>query len=257
MFDASPYAEAASRAVRTYLHRRDFSLDPNIRNMAHYQGELSGMELSQVINRDIDTEDVEFMKKEGYRILEFGKFNFKAILEGLKIFKNIFGHVDVPVDYIVTQQMIDDKIGYGDYYLDLDLGHGVESLRAGDIDGFEDVQRRKELDALGFLWGDLSQHLRFRFVPMFIGLRIYHMMHGICLPPEEWCCPDEEEWPYWMLNMPLGRWTSICRVQQQLLLEKYPQRHQMLRELGFKYWIPASTLHPKYFSPLRLDDKLE
>jgi hypothetical protein len=34
------------------------------------------------------------------------------------------------------------------------LGEGVASIRIGDYDGFEDEKRRKELDALGFVWGD-------------------------------------------------------------------------------------------------------
>ena len=44
----------------------------------------------------------------------------------------------------------------------------VESIRIGDIDGFEDPERRSILDGLGFSWGDLSKYQRFRFPPMMV-----------------------------------------------------------------------------------------
>ena len=52
----------------------------------------------------------------------------------------------------------------------------VQALRQGDLDGLEDTHRKKYLDSLGFDWGDKSTHLRFRFVPLLIGLKVYVKM---------------------------------------------------------------------------------
>jgi hypothetical protein len=55
---------------------------------------------------------------------------------------------------------------------------------------------------------------------MFLALRIFHHLHGFCLPQHDFIIPDEPQWPYWMIGMKLGKWASMAR-QQQTLLEEY------------------------------------
>lgn len=38
----------------------------------------------------------------------------------------------------------------------------MESVRIGDYDGYEDPERRAQLDSLGFVWGDPSKYQRYR-----------------------------------------------------------------------------------------------
>ena len=71
------------------------------------------------------------------------------------------------------------------------------------------------------------------------------------MPQTDFIVPDEPQWPYWMSGMPLGEWSAVARVQQKLIEEKYPDRHDMLNALGFIWWIPTGGLPQKYFRALK------
>lgn len=88
---------------------------------------------------------------------------------------------------------------------------------------------------------------------MLLGLKLYKHLYGFPLPQYDFIVPDEPQWPYWMVNMPLGQWSTIARIQQQLISDTYPDRKDMLNALEFLWWIPPSSLVPlKYFEPLTL-----
>ena len=40
--------------------------------------------------------DEQAMKKIGYRILEFGRFNWDSVMSGFAIYKEAYGHIDIP-----------------------------------------------------------------------------------------------------------------------------------------------------------------
>jgi hypothetical protein len=135
------------------------------------------------------------------------------------------------------------------------LGEFVQQLRIGDVDGYEDAERRQFLDSLGFQWGDLALHLRFRFYPTYLGLRTYFHLWGMALPPPDFVVPTEEihsaeVYPAWMRGMPLGLWAGVLRVQQQVLKLHYPERFEMFNDLEMVWWMPPAGLPDKYFQPL-------
>jgi hypothetical protein len=197
------------------------------------------------------------MKKIGYRIFEFGKFNWQDVLLALQTFKDHFGHVDVPSDFIITEEKLqmfgESSMGFDDRLEGLNLGEAVKGLRCGDIDGLEDPVRFDELKDLGFKWGDLTAYQRYRFVPMIYGLRLYRHLNSFALPQYNFVVPDAPQWPYWMANMPLGEWSAVARVQQKMIEEHYPQRKDMLNSLNFIWWLPPGPIPKKYFEPLNFN----
>lgn len=141
---------------------------------------------------------------------------------------------------------------YDDSLVGMLLGEAVASLRNGDIDGLEDPARRSALDALGFHWGDLSRHQRYRFMPMLLGLRIYKHLYGFPMPQSDFVVPDAPQWPCWMAGMPLGEWAAVVRIQQQMVGLHYPERVDMLNALEFLWWIPPGEGVPsKYYEPVQ------
>jgi hypothetical protein len=131
------------------------------------------------------------------------------------------------------------------------LGHAVASIRVGDAEGLEDPPRKKALDSLGFEWGDKSRYLRFRFLPMVLGLKIYRHLYGFPLPQFDFRVPDEPQWPVWMVDMPLGEWVAVCRIQQDLLKEDWPDRVDILNAMDFLWWLPPGNVPTKYYRSLR------
>jgi hypothetical protein len=398
------FREERGKELMEELYNRQNSEDIAVNSVALYDtGEPSCEKVHQLLTKPIPEEEISAMKSVGYRILEFGAFSFADVLQALRVFYRINGHLDVPLDYVVdvgkfedtyspqpsskkvitspvfsenpdvanyltsNEQLLYDlraaaayslnekytnwvhseqrkrqkNIGlanacavygpfggltrhgawrnderlssqlhslnltetptvtwesivdissavaqlYGDrnrrkalrelkssgssrlfsvlnisefpIYAEclhgLRLGHAVASLRAGDIDGFEDPDRRAVLDSIGFNWGDLSKHLRFRFIPMIIGLQIYRRFNGHTIVPCDFTVPDAPHWPYWMYKAPLGLWCNIARIQQNDIEAFYPQRKEMLDDMKFLWWLPPEENVPrKYYESLSI-----
>jgi len=253
MFEPVAYREVAAEAMRDYLASREMSEDPDIRQHAHFEGHLSPQTFHKIITRTIPEEDVKQMRKLGYRILEFGPFHWSDVLEALECYKEAEGHCNVPLDFTIGEEELadSDHWGFDPRWEDMTLGHAVASIRAGDAEGLEDTNRKKALDALGFEWGDKSRYLRFRFLPMILGLKIYKHLYGFPLPQYDFRVPDEPQWPHWMVNMPLGEWAAVARIQQNILREDWPDRVHMLNAMDFLWWLPPGDVPSKYYRALR------
>jgi len=247
IYEPVAYREIAAEAVRVYMQERELSSNPDIREVAHFEGHLTPQEFNKAITRPIPEEAIADMKAIGYKILEFGPYNWDDVRDALQVYKNQYGDVNVPLDYVIDGEKCADNIGYNEKYEGLLLGEAVEGIRTGDIDGLEDPERRAVLDELGFDWGDMEKHQRYRFVPMIMGLRLFKHLNSYSTPEFDYIVPDEPQWPYWMVNMPLGKWAAIARIQQKMLMNHYPQRVDMLNALGFMWWYPVDGIEEKYF----------
>jgi hypothetical protein len=247
MFEPNPYREVASEAIREYMKAREYSDDPKIRRKANFEGYLTAYDFNRAISFAINPEDVLAMKKIGYRMLEFGRFNWNKVFEALVIYKNHYGHIDIPTEFCIDETTM-LSIGFDESFDGLPLGEAVESLRIGDVDGLEDPIRKNALDGLGFVWGDLANYQRYRFLPMFIGLRLYKHLYGFPVPHSDFVVPDEPQWPCWMVDMPLGEWAAAIRVQQEMVSIHYQDRKDILDALGFLWWMPPGKLNSKYYS---------
>eukprot|EP01036_Dinobryon_divergens_P031941 gene31941-41435_t len=250
-----------AEAIQEYMMDRDFSPDPDIRQKSHFEGYMQSQDLNQALARAISDDDVQAMKTIGYRIMEFGKFNWEDVVLALGIYKSSYGHVDVPLDFVIDESLLEQPEG-ADFNVD------------GDIDGFEDPERRSILDGLGFSWGDLTKYQRYRFPPMMhllssstdnvevylcgvLALKVYNHLHGFAVPQGDFVVPDSPLWPFWMINMPLGQWSTAIRIQQKMVEEHYPQRKDILTAMGFLWWIPPNDrLVPRsLFQPLTLSSQ--
>lgn len=250
IFQPDAYREVGGEAMREYMQGREYSNDPSIRQWAHFEGYLTPQELNSVLTRPISDDDITSMKKRGYRILEFDDFNWDKVLNALEIYREEHGHLNVPEDYVIDESVFESDSAYDETFEGLQLGKAVREIRIGDVDGLEDEERRRTLDKLGFDWGDTTLYQRYRFLPTFLGLRIYKHLYGYPLPRHNFVVPDEPQWPYWMVNMPLGLWASLLRVQQQLIAENYPERKDILNALEFPWWVPPGAIDKKYYTPL-------
>ncbi len=120
-------------------------------------------------------------------------------LEALKVFRDREGHCRVPASYIE-----------GDYR----LGPWVASQRPKKDSMTE--ERRRRLDAMGFLWDPLADDWERGFA----ALKVFHDREGHCRMPAR-----HTEGDY-----PLGQWVSVQRRGPALMTE---DRRQRLDALGF------------------------
>jgi ribosomal protein S6 len=132
------------------MQERELSSNPDIRDVAHFEGHLSPQEFNKAITRPIPDDAIADMKQIGYKILEFGPYNWADVQDALQVYKNHHGDVNVPLDYVLDAEQYVENIGYNEKYEGLLLGEAVEGIRTGDIDGLEDPERRQFLDDLDF-----------------------------------------------------------------------------------------------------------
>ena len=62
-FEPSAYREVAAESMREYMLSREFSDDPKVRQISHFEGHLTPQEFNAAITRVIPKDDMEALKK--------------------------------------------------------------------------------------------------------------------------------------------------------------------------------------------------
>lgn len=125
MHEPSEYREIAAEAIQVHMEDREWSQDPNIREIAHFEGHLTPQEFNKAIARPILEEDIEAMKTIGYRIIEFGRFNWDDVLKSLETYKTVHGHINVPHSFIIDEAVLNENVGFDERFEGLRLGEVV------------------------------------------------------------------------------------------------------------------------------------
>ena len=239
MMAANPsYSELVAEKYREVLHNLDLSPSASVRGYSHFLGAHSPRELNDILAQHYLTEKYKpRIEQLRYRVFEFDKFFWEDFFHCLVIYKNLFGNVDVPLNFVVK-----DIYGFPKNYMGMQLGRYVHEVRIGDHDAFHDETRKSLLDSIGFKWGDPSKYLHFRFYPFCLALRVYAHLFERIYPAEDLIIPNEPQWPTWMVGMPFGEWTRVVRLQKETLEKYYPDRKRWLDILGFKWWVPVTVV---------------
>lgn len=69
------------------------------------------------------------MKTIGYRIMEFGKFNWDDVITALQIYKSSYGNVDVPLEFVIDESLLEQPEG-ANFNVD---GGRLEGLLLGHV----------------------------------------------------------------------------------------------------------------------------
>lgn len=161
-------------------------------------------------------------------------------MESMIAYRNIYGHVLVPASFVVPRH--DDHWPRACW--DLPIGSIVQRLRLRHdfLTGENAIDRRKQLDGLGFVW-DVSEY---NFLRFFMALKHFERLSrenysssrdntSIRVPSTFVVPPGEENgWPPDLWEYPLGAKTMAVR-QKQLYVKSHPDRKQALEDIGFRW----------------------
>lgn len=159
-------------------------------------------------------------------------------MESMVAYRNIHGHVLVPASFVVPR---DDN--WPKACWDFPLGSVVQRLRVRHdfLTGENAMDRRKQLEGLGFVW-ELSE---FNFLKFFMALKRFDRLtkdssssrrdHSIRVP-STFVVPSGDEcgWPPDLWGYPLGAKTMAVR-QKQLYIKNHPERKRALEDIGFRW----------------------
>lgn len=160
---------------------------------------------------------------------------WNLFMEGMAYYRNIHGHVMVPATFVVPR---DDN--WPKACWDIPLGSIVQRLRLRNdfLNGENAIERKKQLDGLGFIW-DVSEY---KFVKFLRAIRHFDRLqtksitsreHSIRVP-SKFVVPSDESWPPDLWGFPLGAKCMAVR-QKQLYVKDHPDRKQALDDIGFRF----------------------
>ena len=170
---------------------------------------------------------------------------FNLFMEGMVNYRNIYGDVLIPATFVVPRH--DDN--WPKACWDLPLGSIVQRLRLRNdfLLGDNAIQRKIQLDGLGFIW-DVSEY---KFLKLLRALRHFDRLQTknnmssreyTIRVPSKFVVPSGEDsgWPPNLWGYPLGAKCMAIR-QKQLYVKNHPDRKQALEDIGFR-WSGNATL---------------
>jgi hypothetical protein len=116
------------------------------------------------------------------------------------------------------------------------LGQIVSRIREGGLEVKHLPERKAQLDAIGFDWGDPKRFVDVPFEKVMCALYAYFMIRGDTFVKTEFIIPDEHPWPTILAGFELG--SAVVRLRQlQNFLEAYhPVKMSLLRMVDFSFF---------------------
>jgi hypothetical protein len=121
------------------------------------------------------------------------------------------------------------------------LGAIVNRIRDGSLEVKHLQERKVQLDAIGFDWGDPQRFIDVPFEKAMCAMFAYFLIRGDLFVYEDFVIPHDEPWPSVLGGYELGK--VVRRIQElQHFFEAYhPEKVQLLRMVEFS-WFPELAL---------------
>ena len=110
------------------------------------------------------------------------------------------------------------------------LGNRVHHIRASEHHVKDHPERRAELDAMGFVWGEFER----RWEEVRAALLAYQEVHGDLEVPQSFVVPSEAPWAEEAWGMKLGSRVDKIRCQEHYV-KHHPERRAELDTMGFRW----------------------
>lgn len=185
--------------------------------------------------------------KHSNRVAQLNKLNFiwgrlqpqwNIFMEGMSNYYSLYGHARVPLSFVIPNDDPWPRSCWG-----FPLGNVAYRIRSRNdfLGRYDDVNRRAQLDGLGFVW-DFSEH---NFLKFFRALKHYvRLERGNVLQssssrertirvPYKFVVPTGHEngWPCDLWGYPLGSKCMAVR-QKGLYVKNHPDRKSRLEDIG-------------------------
>eukprot|EP00468_Gymnochlora_sp_CCMP2014_P000746 CAMPEP_0167740654 /NCGR_PEP_ID=MMETSP0110_2-20121227/406_1 /TAXON_ID=629695 /ORGANISM="Gymnochlora sp., Strain CCMP2014" /LENGTH=482 /DNA_ID=CAMNT_0007624589 /DNA_START=142 /DNA_END=1590 /DNA_ORIENTATION=- len=163
-------------------------------------------------------------------VWEVSEQRWEEVLDCLRQFKDLYGHLMVPQDFVVPPLSPWEETFWG-----LKLGHRVNSIRCGAYVE-ERADRRKQLDEIGFEWDtrDIQWRLTLTCLELFLNLHPPKREEIGLKIPRNFVVPNSEPWPELAWGLPLGQRVSKIRLRGDFVREE-PERIKELERLNFNW----------------------
>ena len=122
------------------------------------------------------------------------------------------------------------------------LGHIVQRIRDGSLEVKHLPERKKQLDDLGFDWGDDKYFLDVPFEKAICAMYAYYLVRGDLFVYEDFVMPDEDPWPQALAGYEIGKAVKRIRELQNFLEAYHPEKVSLLRMIDFVWFSDTMAL---------------
>lgn len=135
------------------------------------------------------------------------------------------------------------------------LGSIVKRIRDGSLEVKHLPERKAQLDAIGFDWGDPKLFLDVPFDKATCAMYAYYLIRGDMFVYEDFVMLDEDPWPKALAGYELGKAVKRIRELQNFLEAYHPEKMLFLRMVEF-IWFPMLALPLDPDAPEQTDEEL-
>eukprot|EP00529_Nitzschia_sp_RCC80_P003524 CAMPEP_0113494102 /NCGR_PEP_ID=MMETSP0014_2-20120614/28935_1 /TAXON_ID=2857 /ORGANISM="Nitzschia sp." /LENGTH=1134 /DNA_ID=CAMNT_0000387987 /DNA_START=67 /DNA_END=3474 /DNA_ORIENTATION=+ /assembly_acc=CAM_ASM_000159 len=118
------------------------------------------------------------------------------------------------------------------------LGNIFRRIRDGSLEVKHLPERKAELDAIGFDWGDPRHFLDVAFEKAVCAMQAYYTIRGDMFVPFDFVMPDSDPWPTALAGYELGAAVVRIRELQNFFEVFHEDKKYVLRMLDF-VWFPT------------------
>lgn len=133
------------------------------------------------------------------------------------------------------------EVKWPEHLAEMPLGNIVARMRDGSLEVKHVPERKKQLDAIGFDWGDPKYFIDVPFEKAMCAMYAYYLVRGDMFVPFDFKMPDEDPWPRALAGYEIGAAVQRIRELQNFLEAYHPEKVSLLRMIDF-IWFPTLAL---------------
>jgi hypothetical protein len=161
--------------------------------------------------------------------------DFDLILEGVKIFQNVYGNCNIPSRFDVPAQPPWPLALHG-----LRLGRRLEKLQTSHDFMNKHPDKVQQLADIG--WDPNNMNLVEDWDNVLTCLKLYKAQHGDLRIPSKFIVPSEAPWPRTAWGLKIGVRVAAIRSAGRYVKEN-PNRKAVLDSLGFEWKVRDTAAH--------------
>lgn len=135
-----------------------------------------------------------------------------------------------------------EQIEWPEHLEGMRLGDIVKRMKDGSLEVKHLPERKAQLDAIGFDWGDSKYFLDVPFEKAMCAMYAFYMVRGDMFVPPDYVMLDEDPWPRVLAGYELGKAVKRIRELQHFFEAFHTEKVSLLRMVDF-VWFPTLA-HP-------------
>ncbi len=135
----------------------------------------------------------------------------------------------------------ENAVKWPEHLAGMKLGHITSRIQDGSLEVKHLPDRKKQLDKIGFDWGDERKWLDVPFEKSMCAMFAYFLVRGDLFVYEDFVMPGDKPWPKALAGFELGQAIKRIRELQNFFEAYHPEKVKLLRRVEF-VWFPELAL---------------